>query len=110
MKLSPAETKYPFHLPSLVCCVNYVRKNIVYASDISTVLDENDNAPDFDESTYIFEVNENTDFILFQVSASDSDIGTNREVRYGIVDGNTEQTFLISKYLELPNFDDWRRR
>ena len=45
-------------------------------------------------------MNENTDFILFQVSASDSDIGTNREIRYGIVDGNTEQTFLISKYCQ----------
>ena len=61
----------------------------------STVLDENDNVPDFDESTYIFEVEENTDFILFHVSASDSDVGSNRQVIYNIVDGNTEQTFLI---------------
>ena len=63
----------------------------------SIVLDENDNVPDFDESTYIFEVEENTDFILFQVSASDRDEGSNRQVRYSIVDGNTEQTFFIGK-------------
>ena len=61
------------------------------------VLDENDNSPEFGESTYIFQVEENTDFVEFQVDASDSDIGSNGEVRYNIIDGNIEQTFLIGK-------------
>lgn len=61
------------------------------------VLDENDNTPVFGESTYIFEVEENTDFISFRVSASDSDSGSNGEITYAIVGGNIERTFLISK-------------
>ena len=51
----------------------------------------------FVESTYIFQVEENTDFIEFQVSATDADLGSNSEVTYSIVDGNVEQTFLIGK-------------
>ena len=65
------------------------------------VLDENDNSPQFGESTYIFEVEENTDFIVFQVDASDSDVGSNAEIRYNIVDGNIEQTFLIGEEIIL---------
>ena len=61
------------------------------------VIDENDNSPEFVESTYIFEVEENTDFIEFQVSATDVDLGSNSAVTYSIVDGNVEQTFLIGK-------------
>lgn len=71
--------------------------------DKFSVLDENDNSPEFGESTYIFEVAENTDFIEFVVSATDSDIGSNRQLRYYIVDGNLEQTFLIGKYLATNN-------
>ena len=40
---------------------------------------------------------ENTDFISFRVSASDSDISANGEITYAIVDGNIERTFLIGK-------------
>ena len=40
---------------------------------------------------------ENTDFILFRVSASDNDISANGEIMYAIVDGNIERTFLIGK-------------
>lgn len=69
-----------------------------YSYPIYLVLDENDNAPEFVESTYIFEEEENTDFIEFQVSATDSDIGINRDIRYSIVDGNIEQTFMIGKW------------
>lgn len=41
---------------------------------------------------------ENTDFVSFQVSASDNDIGANGEITYAIVDGNIERTFLIGKW------------
>ena len=44
---------------------------------------------------------ENTDFIVFQVDASDSDVGSNAEIRYNIVDGNIEQTFLIGEEIIL---------
>jgi hypothetical protein len=74
-------------------------KKILYCQSkhLSLVLDENDNTPVFAESTYIFEVEENIDFILFQVSASDSDISANREIMYAIVDGNIGRTFLIGR-------------
>ena len=67
-------------------------------TSLSLVLDENDNTPVFGESTYIFEVEENTDFIEFRVSATDSDISSNGEIVYGVVDGNVESTFLIGKW------------
>ena len=38
---------------------------------------------------------ENTDFVSVQVSATDSDISANGEITYAIVDGNIERTFVI---------------
>ena len=40
---------------------------------------------------------ENTDFVSFQVSASDTDISANGEITYAIVDGNIERTYVIGK-------------
>ena len=89
------EIKYLFLWSSLVCPST---NNILSIQiSLSIVLDENDNTPVFAESTYIFEVEENTDFILFRVSASDRDISANGEIMYAIVDGNIERTFLIGK-------------
>lgn len=91
------EIKFLFLWSSLVCPSN-VLLSINPSINLSLVLDKNDNTPIFDESTYIFEVEENTDFVSFRVSASDNDIGANGEITYAIVDGNIERTFLIGKW------------
>lgn len=62
-----------------------------------TVLDRNDNTPVFGEDQYAFTVNENTDQLPagFNVSAIDIDIGRNGMVRYNIIGGNEEETFIL---------------
>ncbi|XP_046512183.1 protocadherin Fat 4 isoform X3 [Equus quagga] len=61
------------------------------------VLDINDNNPIFAQALYKVEINENTltGTDIIQVYATDGDEGTNGQVRYGIVDGNTNQEFRI---------------
>uniref|UniRef100_A0A2K6PPR7 FAT atypical cadherin 4 n=1 Tax=Rhinopithecus roxellana TaxID=61622 RepID=A0A2K6PPR7_RHIRO len=64
---------------------------------IVMVLDINDNNPIFAQALYKVEVNENTltGTDIIQVFAADGDEGTNGQVRYGIVNGNTNQEFRI---------------
>ncbi|KAL4226126.1 Cadherin EGF LAG seven-pass G-type receptor 2 [Mactra antiquata] len=64
-----------------------------------TVLDENDNYPQFDKSSYALNVSENLDVssrpVITQVSASDADEGRNQEITYSITSGNIDDTFFI---------------
>ncbi|KFO35535.1 protocadherin Fat 4 [Fukomys damarensis] len=59
------------------------------------VLDINDNNPVFAQALYKVEINEDTltGTDILQVFAADEDEGTNGQVRYGILDGNTIQEF-----------------
>ncbi|XP_064606055.1 LOW QUALITY PROTEIN: cadherin EGF LAG seven-pass G-type receptor 2-like [Liolophura sinensis] len=63
------------------------------------VLDQNDNRPQFTESSYHEVVREDTDPsgkpVIATVSAKDKDIGENGDVRYRITSGNTDNTFSI---------------
>lgn len=65
------------------------------------VLDINDNTPSFSEEQYEFSVAENTaqlsDFI---VSANDSDSGMNGMIRYSIIGGNEEDTFILGRAVD----------
>ncbi len=65
------------------------------------VLDDNDNYPQFERSTYHFFVSEShlwQDKPSFgQVCATDKDSGTNALIRYSIIGGNTAGTFDIGK-------------
>ena len=64
----------------------------------AAVVDKNDNPPVFDESTYLFSVEENTEVVMsLAVRAQDADAGANGEVQYEIVSGNELGTFIISK-------------
>ncbi|KRX99087.1 Cadherin EGF LAG seven-pass G-type receptor 3 [Trichinella pseudospiralis] len=64
-----------------------------------TVDDENDNAPEFEQSSYVVEIDENLDPndkpIIANVMATDRDFGHNGEVKYSIVSGNAEGRFSI---------------
>ena len=53
----------------------------------------------FDESTYRFEVTENTAILAsdVRVRATDADIGLNGNIIYDIVSGNRNSTFEIGK-------------
>ena len=63
------------------------------------MLDRNDNNPVFERSTYIFELEENTELVELQVGATDIDIGSNMEITYSIVNSNVNNTFIIGESL-----------
>ena len=64
-----------------------------------TILDENDNKPQFSQSTYSMDVSEDIDPsggpVISEVHATDADAGHNALVRYSITGGNTLDTFNI---------------
>jgi cadherin EGF LAG seven-pass G-type receptor 1 len=64
-----------------------------------TVVDENDNRPFFEKSSYIVEVNEDLDYTnrptLVEVRAIDIDSGVNSLIRYSISSGNELGAFAI---------------
>ena len=64
-----------------------------------TVLDENDNKPQFGMDSYSVEVKEDIDTnggpVIMQVQAEDADAGGNGVVRYSITGGNLMSTFAI---------------
>lgn len=66
---------------------------------ILSVLDENDNYPQFSESTYTVEVPEDISSaaspVIAHIRAIDADAGENGEVRYAIIGGNTAGDFTI---------------
>ena len=77
--------------------------NVVKLSSQSTltvrILDTNDNKPMFTNSFYEYAVVENipTQTDVGQISASDADIGVNKDLVYAIVSGNIGNTFIISQ-------------
>ena len=62
------------------------------------LIDENDNAPLFTEDVYNLSVVENSErgIIVTQLTANDLDIGSNANVSFAIVSGNTDNTFIIN--------------
>ncbi|XP_018019328.1 protocadherin-like wing polarity protein stan [Hyalella azteca] len=69
------------------------------AKIVLTILDENDNYPQFSESTYTVEVPEDISAaaspVIAHIRAIDADSGENGEVRYAIIGGNTAGHFTI---------------
>lgn len=61
------------------------------------VLDVNDNTPSFSQNIYDIEIEENTltGTDVLQVFASDADEGTNGQIRFSIIGGNTNTDFRI---------------
>ena len=68
------------------------------ASLTITILDLNDNVPQFSQPIYVEnDIVENTISISIQVMASDADIDENDDLTYAIVGGNTDDQFVIGK-------------
>ena len=72
--------------------------NLGTATVVITILDENDNAPEFLEPIYNATVSEDsvTGIVVAVVEARDGDSGSNGEIRYQIGDGNIQNTFNIN--------------
>lgn len=66
-------------------------------SNNGTVLDVNDNSPQFSEDMYEFSIAENTATVELPITASDGDDGTNEDIVYEIINGSTNNAFLISE-------------
>lgn len=62
-----------------------------------TVLDINDNGPQFSEDMYEFSIPENTATVELTITASDEDEGTNGEIVYEFINGTTNSAFLIGE-------------
>ncbi|XP_018106636.1 protocadherin Fat 4 [Xenopus laevis] len=63
-----------------------------------TILDVNDNQPQFKQDPFIAEVMENlSQRKILTVSAEDNDSGSNGQIEYTIVDGNKEALFSINR-------------
>ena len=61
-----------------------------------TILDVNDNVPMFSQPVYVEnDIVENTQKVAIQVTASDRDIGNNMIITYTIVEGNSDNQFVI---------------
>lgn len=70
------------------------------------MLDVNDNSPQFSEDMYEFTIAENTATVELTITASDGDDGTNKEIVYEIINGSTNNAFLIGECtLRLPSHD-----
>uniref|UniRef100_H0V535 Dachsous cadherin-related 2 n=1 Tax=Cavia porcellus TaxID=10141 RepID=H0V535_CAVPO len=73
-------------VPSLSCTTTIV----------CTVEDENDHMPEFLVSSHSIEVLENQEpEVVYTVLASDMDAGSNGDVKYDIINGNTGESFVI---------------
>lgn len=66
-----------------------------------TVLDENDNAPEFTQTQSNVSVleTEPVNKKIIQFHATDADLGINRELQYSITSGNRKDAFFIDSYL-----------
>ena len=62
------------------------------------MLDINDNGPQFSPDTYDFDLVENTDTVELPITASDRDSGTNAEIIFELISGNTNNAFVIGKF------------
>ncbi|KAG8454113.1 hypothetical protein GDO86_000669 [Hymenochirus boettgeri] len=64
-----------------------------------TILDVNDNAPQFKQDPYIAEIMENlSPRKILTLSAEDKDSGPNGQIEYTILDGNKDSLFSINRY------------
>ena len=68
---------------------------------VTTVLDINDKRPGFIPDEYEVSLPENIDIVSVSVSARDIDAGTNAEISYELIHGNTNNAFVIGE-LNLP--------
>ncbi|XP_053110313.1 protocadherin Fat 1 isoform X2 [Hemicordylus capensis] len=86
--LSPLdrEVKDKYTLNVTVYDLGIPQKSAWRLLDIS-ILDANDNCPEFLQDSYFVEVNENQDLNaeIIQIEARDNDLGTNKEVRYSFI-------------------------
>ena len=66
---------------------------------VISIGDLNDNSPLFSQETYSAIHNEHNDFdlVVAEVTATDSDAGSNGEVRYRITGGNSNNIFGIDQ-------------
>ena len=73
------------------------------ASVVISVLDINDNTPQFDMTLYNFSVAEHSSMgtLVGIVSATDNDIGVNGLVTYSIISGDPDGNFMISSNSEI---------
>ncbi|XP_066489067.1 protocadherin Fat 1 isoform X4 [Tiliqua scincoides] len=80
------EVKYKYTLNITVYDLGIPQKSDWRLLDI-TVLDANDNCPEFLQESYFVHVSENTDLNaeIIQIEAFDSDLGSNGEVRYSFL-------------------------
>uniref|UniRef100_A0A663EWJ7 Cadherin domain-containing protein n=1 Tax=Aquila chrysaetos chrysaetos TaxID=223781 RepID=A0A663EWJ7_AQUCH len=63
-----------------------------------TVIDVNDNAPEFEQDPFIAEIVENlSPRKILTVAAVDRDSGLNGQLNYEIIEGNTENSFSINQ-------------
>ncbi|XP_071411660.1 protocadherin Fat 4-like [Pithys albifrons albifrons] len=63
-----------------------------------TVIDVNDNAPEFEQDPFIAEIAENlSPRKILTVAAVDRDSGLNGQLNYEIIEGNTENSFSINR-------------
>ena len=64
-----------------------------------TVIDDNDNHPQFNQGKYIFQVAENINWkekpLVGTITALDADQGNNAKLKYSIIGGNNERAFEI---------------
>ncbi|XP_033106725.1 cadherin EGF LAG seven-pass G-type receptor 2-like isoform X3 [Anneissia japonica] len=67
------------------------------AEVVITVLDVNDNSPQFSQRNYEVDVEENAgqNQVLLQISATDKDLNRNQEIRYSLYSGNDQGLFMI---------------
>lgn len=62
-------------------------------------MDINDNSPQFTSAEYEVSLTENVDIVAFTVTARDIDAGTNADIVYELVSGNTNNSFVIGRLL-----------
>eukprot|EP00794_Sanderia_malayensis_P020074 gene20074-22044_t len=91
------EKKSSYALDVKVSDKDPVQPKSNYTQVMLNVLDANDNVPQFSNSSFSLQLAENTVFNteVIQLTALDSDEGSNGLVRYSIMSGNTANAFVI---------------
>ena len=64
----------------------------------STVLDINDNGPEFSAATYELSLAENTDTVEFSITARDRDTGSNADITFEFINGSANNAFVIGEF------------
>ena len=91
----------PCHLVSIISYFQDVNNKDNFATLIIDVLDDNDHEPKFMADLIQTRLPDNADLgsNVIQVQAYDSDHGLNGELRYSILHGNKDDTFVIDPVL-----------